>query len=179
MSGTHANPLGIKTDAPPDVLWDIMRCWVAQHPNKRPPDPESHTGLPLCAVAACMTLHLASARRICNLHKMYSAQGCQQGGLDPAETYKSPLVLLSGRGVPQYASLQEARYADPPRCMQLSCGTASPSAAAPVLRLTAAHGTAGRLLSKVPKIQADFSRPNGVQRSQRGPKVCVILQSSD
>lgn len=64
VSGTHANPLGIKTDAPPDVLWDIMRCWVAQHPTKRALDPESHTGLPLCAIAACLTLYLAVARQM-------------------------------------------------------------------------------------------------------------------
>ena len=58
VSGTHANPLGIKTDAPPDVLWDIMRCWVAQHPSKRPMDPESATGAALCAAAACQTCTL-------------------------------------------------------------------------------------------------------------------------
>jgi hypothetical protein len=28
ISGSHANPLGLKTDAPMAVLWDIMRCWV-------------------------------------------------------------------------------------------------------------------------------------------------------
>lgn len=28
ISGSHANPLGLKTDAPMEVLWDIMRCWV-------------------------------------------------------------------------------------------------------------------------------------------------------
>lgn len=28
ISGTHVNPLGLKTDAPMDVIWDIMRCWV-------------------------------------------------------------------------------------------------------------------------------------------------------
>lgn len=28
VSGTHVNPLGLKTDAPMDVIWDIMRCWV-------------------------------------------------------------------------------------------------------------------------------------------------------
>lgn len=22
------NPLGLKSDAPMDVIWDIMRCWV-------------------------------------------------------------------------------------------------------------------------------------------------------
>ncbi|XP_012851888.1 PREDICTED: probable tRNA (guanine(26)-N(2))-dimethyltransferase 2 isoform X2 [Erythranthe guttata] len=28
ISGSHVNPLGLKTDAPMDVIWDIMRCWV-------------------------------------------------------------------------------------------------------------------------------------------------------
>lgn len=28
ISGTHVNPLGLKTDAPMDVIWDIMRSWV-------------------------------------------------------------------------------------------------------------------------------------------------------
>ncbi|KZV51614.1 putative tRNA (guanine(26)-N(2))-dimethyltransferase 2 [Dorcoceras hygrometricum] len=39
VSGSHANPLGIKTDAPMNVIWDIMRCWVKKHPVKaQPPD---------------------------------------------------------------------------------------------------------------------------------------------
>ncbi|CAA2987311.1 probable tRNA (guanine(26)-N(2))-dimethyltransferase 2 [Olea europaea subsp. europaea] len=39
ISGTHVNPLGLKTDAPMDVIWDIMRCWVKNHPVKaQPPD---------------------------------------------------------------------------------------------------------------------------------------------
>ncbi|KAF3796626.1 hypothetical protein EJ110_NYTH01769 [Nymphaea thermarum] len=39
MSGTHANPLGLKSDAPMSVIWDIMRCWVKLHPVKsRPSD---------------------------------------------------------------------------------------------------------------------------------------------
>ena len=44
VSSTHANPLGTKTDAPPEVLWDIMRCWVAAHPSKKPLDPDSYAG---------------------------------------------------------------------------------------------------------------------------------------
>jgi len=32
ISGTHVNPLGLKSDAPMDVIWDIMRCWVRDHP---------------------------------------------------------------------------------------------------------------------------------------------------
>lgn len=31
ISGTHVNPLGLKSDAPMDVIWDIMRCWVRLH----------------------------------------------------------------------------------------------------------------------------------------------------
>ena len=36
-SGTHCSPLGVKTDAPWAAVWDIMRCWVAEHPAKPPP----------------------------------------------------------------------------------------------------------------------------------------------
>ena len=34
VSSTHANPLGTKTDAPFEVVWDIMRAWVKDHPVK-------------------------------------------------------------------------------------------------------------------------------------------------
>ncbi|ONM10626.1 putative tRNA (guanine(26)-N(2))-dimethyltransferase 2, partial [Zea mays] len=34
ISSTHVNPLGVKSDAPWDVIWDIMRCWVKNHPIK-------------------------------------------------------------------------------------------------------------------------------------------------
>ncbi|XP_020597224.1 probable tRNA (guanine(26)-N(2))-dimethyltransferase 2 [Phalaenopsis equestris] len=37
ISGTHVNPLGLKTDAPMEVIWDIMRCWVKSHPVKAQP----------------------------------------------------------------------------------------------------------------------------------------------
>ncbi|XP_052150043.1 probable tRNA (guanine(26)-N(2))-dimethyltransferase 1 [Oryza glaberrima] len=37
ISSTHVNPLGLKTDAPWDVIWDIMRCWVKNHPVKEQP----------------------------------------------------------------------------------------------------------------------------------------------
>eukprot|EP00217_Crustomastix_stigmatica_P004457 CAMPEP_0183806124 /NCGR_PEP_ID=MMETSP0803_2-20130417/38773_1 /TAXON_ID=195967 /ORGANISM="Crustomastix stigmata, Strain CCMP3273" /LENGTH=608 /DNA_ID=CAMNT_0026050885 /DNA_START=131 /DNA_END=1957 /DNA_ORIENTATION=- len=32
VSGSHANPLALKTDAPNHVVWDILRCWVQEHP---------------------------------------------------------------------------------------------------------------------------------------------------
>ena len=34
VSSTHANPLGVKTDAPFSAIWDIIRCWVQDHPVK-------------------------------------------------------------------------------------------------------------------------------------------------
>ena len=32
VSNQHKEPTAIKTDAPPGVVWDIMRCWVEKHP---------------------------------------------------------------------------------------------------------------------------------------------------
>ena len=64
MSGTHANPLGLKTDAPPEVMWDIMRCWVAEHPSKKPLDPDSYEGLRLDNLdrtQGCFAMSLARA----------------------------------------------------------------------------------------------------------------------
>jgi tRNA (guanine26-N2/guanine27-N2)-dimethyltransferase len=43
VSGSHANPLAVKTDAPPSVIWDILRCWIKDHPIK-PVDPNSYAG---------------------------------------------------------------------------------------------------------------------------------------
>ena len=41
VSGTHANPLGLKTDCPPAALWDLIRGWVALHPVGRQLEPGS------------------------------------------------------------------------------------------------------------------------------------------
>lgn len=43
VSDTHANPVGVKTDAPWEVIWDVMRCWIKEHPVK-PHAPESYAG---------------------------------------------------------------------------------------------------------------------------------------
>eukprot|EP00955_Chlamydomonas_euryale_P058761 357202-Chlamydomonas_euryale.AAC.23 len=32
VSASHANPLAVKTDAPPSVMWDIVRCWIRDNP---------------------------------------------------------------------------------------------------------------------------------------------------
>lgn len=43
ISSSHVNPLGLKTDAPMDVIWDIMRCWVKNHPVKAQSPDQSGT----------------------------------------------------------------------------------------------------------------------------------------
>ncbi|KAK8961891.1 putative tRNA (guanine(26)-N(2))-dimethyltransferase 2 [Platanthera guangdongensis] len=45
ISGTHVNPLGLKTDAPMEVIWDIMRCWVKIHPVKNQPPDQSGSAI--------------------------------------------------------------------------------------------------------------------------------------
>ncbi|XP_010553959.1 PREDICTED: probable tRNA (guanine(26)-N(2))-dimethyltransferase 2 isoform X2 [Tarenaya hassleriana] len=42
ISGTHVEPLGLKTNAPMDFIWDLMRFWVKTHPIK--PQPPQHPG---------------------------------------------------------------------------------------------------------------------------------------
>nr|AAL79341.1 Putative tRNA (Guanine-N2-)-Methyltransferase [Oryza sativa] len=37
ISGSHVDPLALKTDAPMSVIWDIMRCWVKIHAVKYRP----------------------------------------------------------------------------------------------------------------------------------------------
>ncbi|CAM9749899.1 unnamed protein product [Ectocarpus sp. 12 AP-2014] len=32
VSQQHKEPQAVKTDAPDDVVWDVMRCWVKKHP---------------------------------------------------------------------------------------------------------------------------------------------------
>ena len=32
VSQSHDDPQALKTDAPPSVVWDIMRCWIEKHP---------------------------------------------------------------------------------------------------------------------------------------------------
>ena len=49
VSISHASALAVKTDAPMRVLWDIMRCWVKEHPIK---NPEKYAGTPGGAILA-------------------------------------------------------------------------------------------------------------------------------
>ncbi|KAL6907618.1 hypothetical protein ACP4OV_002657 [Aristida adscensionis] len=45
ISSTHACALGLKSDAPWEVIWDIMRCWVKNHPIKEQPGDTSGTAI--------------------------------------------------------------------------------------------------------------------------------------
>ncbi|XP_015179469.1 PREDICTED: probable tRNA (guanine(26)-N(2))-dimethyltransferase [Polistes dominula] len=47
VSYSHANKFSIKTDAPTDVIWDIVRAWEKLHPAKRPKEnvPNKHQAL--------------------------------------------------------------------------------------------------------------------------------------
>lgn len=37
VSGYHKEPQALKTDAPNKVLWDVLRTWIRQNPNKKKP----------------------------------------------------------------------------------------------------------------------------------------------
>ncbi|XP_050135093.1 probable tRNA (guanine(26)-N(2))-dimethyltransferase 2 [Malus sylvestris] len=59
ISGTHVNPLGLKSDAPMDVIWDIMRCWVKNHPVK--PQPADQSGTVILAKEPILQANFARA----------------------------------------------------------------------------------------------------------------------
>ncbi|KAK3212375.1 hypothetical protein Dsin_017081 [Dipteronia sinensis] len=65
ISGTHVNPLGLKSDAPMDVIWDIMRCWVKNHPVKAQPPDQSGSVI----LAKEPTLQANFARAVASLSK--------------------------------------------------------------------------------------------------------------
>ena len=63
MSSTHANPLAVKTDAPPNVIWDVMRAWVKKQGKEKQYSPgavpqnsaeKSRVFKPGCASAAVL-----------------------------------------------------------------------------------------------------------------------------
>ncbi|XP_077230244.1 tRNA (guanine(26)-N(2))-dimethyltransferase 2-like [Tasmannia lanceolata] len=65
ISGSHVNPLGMKTDAPMNVIWDIMRCWIKNHPVKAQPPDQSGTVI----LAKEPTLQANFARAAASLSK--------------------------------------------------------------------------------------------------------------
>ncbi|XP_043704199.1 probable tRNA (guanine(26)-N(2))-dimethyltransferase 2 [Telopea speciosissima] len=65
ISGTHVNPLGLKSDASMDVIWDIMRCWVKSHPVKAQSPDQSGSVI----LAKEPTLQANFARAVASLSK--------------------------------------------------------------------------------------------------------------
>lgn len=65
ISGTHAEPLGLKSDAPMNIIWDIMRCWVKNHPVKAQAPDQSGSAI----LAKEPTLQANFARAVASLSK--------------------------------------------------------------------------------------------------------------
>ncbi|KAL8193455.1 hypothetical protein R6Q57_026590 [Mikania cordata] len=59
ISGTHVNPLGLKSDAPMNIIWDIMRCWVKKYPVKD--QPPEHSGSVILAKEPMLQANFARA----------------------------------------------------------------------------------------------------------------------
>ena len=41
VSLTHCNPKAFKTDAPFDMVWDMLRAWIKEQPLNQKPEPGS------------------------------------------------------------------------------------------------------------------------------------------
>ncbi|KAI4375173.1 hypothetical protein MLD38_013077 [Melastoma candidum] len=65
ISGSHVNPLGLKTDAPMNVIWDIMRYWVKNHAVKSQPADQPGSVI----LAREPTLQANFARAVASLSK--------------------------------------------------------------------------------------------------------------
>lgn len=49
VSSTHAKALGVKTDAPPEVVWDVMRAWVKKQGSESKGPPAGSYGASILA----------------------------------------------------------------------------------------------------------------------------------
>lgn len=66
VSSSHCDPLSIKTNAPPKVIWDIFRAWIKHHPVVMKNIPE---GAPARAIlSACNELDVDFTRH----HDVYN-----------------------------------------------------------------------------------------------------------
>ncbi|KAL0461561.1 UNVERIFIED_CONTAM: putative tRNA (guanine(26)-N(2))-dimethyltransferase 1 [Sesamum latifolium] len=99
ISGTHINPLGLKTDAPMDVIWDIMRCWVKNHPVK--PQPPDQVGSVILAKEPVLQANFA--RAVASLSKAQAKKVARY--LPNPERHWGPKVRAGRRITSKHASL--------------------------------------------------------------------------
>ncbi|XP_068656269.1 tRNA (guanine(26)-N(2))-dimethyltransferase 1-like [Aristolochia californica] len=99
ISGSHVNPLAMKTDAPMEVIWDIMRCWVKNHPVKAQPPDQSGTAI----LAKEPTLQVNFTRAVASLSKAQSKKVARF--LPNPERHWGPKVRAGRRITSKHASL--------------------------------------------------------------------------
>lgn len=96
-SQSHRDPDAIKTDAPPRIVWDIMRCWCIKHPvsAKRLADEES-------AVAKILSKPPKLLANFATTAAMRSKQTKARRWAPNPEDYWGPKAAARGRKQPRY-----------------------------------------------------------------------------
>ena len=82
VSSAHSNPLGVKTDAPAEALWDILRCWAKDHPPKAQPQPT-----PGEAILAKEPKIIANWTRVPNAQSKSQREGTPRFPVNPEENW--------------------------------------------------------------------------------------------
>ncbi|MEW5299069.1 MAG: hypothetical protein WDW36_002118 [Sanguina aurantia] len=88
VSCTHAHQLAIKTDCPPSIMWDILRCWVKEQPSNSnlARDPESN----VAKILSKEPTHIADWTRVEGVVSKAKADGIVKFVENPA--YWGPKV---------------------------------------------------------------------------------------
>ncbi|CAG9463613.1 unnamed protein product [Pedinophyceae sp. YPF-701] len=66
VSGSHANPLAVKTDAPWGVIWDVLRQWTKEAAPDKQYDPD---GVPAAILSKPIETAVSFARHVPSLSK--------------------------------------------------------------------------------------------------------------
>lgn len=96
-SQSHRDPDAIKTDAPPRIVWDIMRCWCIKHPvsAKRLADQDS-------AVAKILSKPPKLMANFATTAAMRSKQTKARRWAPNPEDYWGPKAAARGRKQPRH-----------------------------------------------------------------------------
>lgn len=113
VSGTHAKSTALKTDAPPQVLWDIFREHEKEHPIS-----EKHRSNPQSVAYGILSKPIRCDISFTEPSK--EARDSARRLWDIPDKWTSPLVTEDS-GIPSYRSFLEsshgkARYIDNPGC---------------------------------------------------------------